>query len=262
MSAASGGGVAAPARFDVLGVMVSAVNMETAVSTLVESASKRTGGYVCVTGVHGVMESQRDHSLREVHNGSLLTVPDGMPMVWMGRVQRNPDVGRVYGPDMMLEVCRASITFGLTSFLLGGGDGLAPVLKESLEQRFPGIQIVGIQTPPFRPYTQEEEDALVTRLRELSPSFVWVGLSTPKQERLAARLSALVPGSIFLGVGAAFDMNAGRLRQAPRWMQRVGLEWLFRLVVEPRRLWRRYLRNNPEFILRAVAQLASGGTRR
>jgi len=236
-------------------VFVDAVDMPGAVRKLCAAASAQQGGYVCVTGVHGVMESQRDEALREIHNQSLLTTPDGMPMVWMGQLQGFREMRRVYGPTLMLEVCRESVQHSFTHFLLGGIPGRVEELEQELERRFPGIAIVGVETPPFRTYTSDEELALVARVQALRPSFVWIGLSTPKQERLAARLSSFLPDVILLGVGAAFDMHAGRLRQAPAWMQALGLEWLFRLAIEPRRLWRRYLRNNPEFAFRAAAQI-------
>lgn len=248
-------------RANVLGVGVDAVDMEMAVQTLFRAAATGAGGYVCVTGVHGVMESQRDEALRLLHNQSLLTTPDGMPTVWVGRLQGHSRMRRVYGPDLMLAVCAAS-SDGSSHYLLGGGEGVAEALAASLRERFPRIRIIGAETPPFRPYSSDEEASLAARLNALSPTFCWIGLSTPKQERLAARLSSAVPRTIFLCVGAAFDIHAGRVRQAPRWIQRTGFEWLFRLAVEPRRLWRRYLRNNPEFILRIALQFISTGRSR
>lgn len=244
-----------------LGVGVDAVNMEGAVQRIIAAASARSGGYVCVTGVHGVMESQRDATLLEIQNRSMLTVPDGMPMVWMGRLQGFSKMKRVYGPDLMLRVCEAGLPLRHRHFFYGGGNGVAEQLSRSLVARYPGLHVAGCATPPFRALSDAELDDVAARLNRDQVEFVWIGLSTPKQERLAARLSALVPRSVFLGVGAAFDMNAGLLAQAPSWMQASGLEWLFRLLAEPRRLWRRYLRNNPEFIVRAALQLLSGQQR-
>ncbi|MHB1329545.1 MAG: WecB/TagA/CpsF family glycosyltransferase [Gemmatimonadales bacterium] len=231
--------------------------MEAAVSRIVEAASEERGGYVCVTGVHGIMESQRDESLRRIHNASLLTTPDGMPTVWVGRLRGHGAMRRVYGPSLMLEVCRRSVANQHSHYLFGGGDGVVDLLQDALERKFAGIRVVGKHTPPFRPLNEEEEHRLLQSLMELRPQYCWVGLSTPKQERFAARMAQMVPSTVFLCVGAAFDMNAGLLRQAPAIMQSMGLEWLFRLAVEPRRLWRRYLRNNPAFMARIAWNAAT-----
>jgi N-acetylglucosaminyldiphosphoundecaprenol N-acetyl-beta-D-mannosaminyltransferase len=177
-----------------------------------------------------------------------------MPTVWMGHLQGHPEMRRVYGPDLMLRVCQLTQSGNFTHFLYGGAPGVAETLKTRLEQQFPGLKIVGSWSPPFRPLTQEEEDTLVRRVAELSPDIFWVGLSTPKQERFMADYWQKLSATLFFGVGAAFDFHAGRVRQAPRWMQRSGLEWLFRLVCEPRRLWKRYLKNNPLFLWRAFLQ--------
>ncbi len=248
-------------RADVLGVGVSAVDLPAAVRIVTDAADARRGGYVCVTGVHGVMESQRDPELLRIHNASLLTTPDGMPTVWVGRSQGHRQMSRVYGPDLMLAVCDAGRSRGHTHYLYGAGPRVAGELQARLEQRFPGIAFVGAQTPPFRALSDEELWEIAASLQQLRPHYCWIGLSTPKQERLMARLAPAVPETVFLGVGAAFDMHAGRLPQAPRWMQRAGLEWFYRLLREPRRLWKRYLVNNPAFVAAvAVRKLRGRGT--
>jgi N-acetylglucosaminyldiphosphoundecaprenol N-acetyl-beta-D-mannosaminyltransferase len=241
-------------RVNVLGVGVDAVNMAQATQTIAAAIARRAGGYVCVTGVHGVMEAQRDPRLRRVLNRSVLTTPDGMPMVWVGRAQGFDRIERVYGPDLMLELCRQSTVTGFGHFLYGGADGVAPMLARRLVERFPGLRVVGTHTPPFRPLTESEEDALVVRLNELGPDIVWVGLSTPKQELFMTRLHHRVAPAVMIGVGAAFDIHSGRVAQAPRWMQRNGLEWLFRVTQEPRRLLPRYARSNPSFVYRIIRQ--------
>jgi N-acetylglucosaminyldiphosphoundecaprenol N-acetyl-beta-D-mannosaminyltransferase len=154
-----------------------------------------------------------------------------------------------------LRLCEVSTANGLTHFFYGGGAGVAEELKTRLGQRFPGLSIVGTFSPPFRPLTTQEENELQRLVARLKPDIFWVGLSTPKQERFMAEHWKTLDATILVGVGAAFDFHAGRVRQAPRWMQRSGLEWLFRLGCEPRRLWRRYLKNNPLFIVRALSQL-------
>jgi N-acetylglucosaminyldiphosphoundecaprenol N-acetyl-beta-D-mannosaminyltransferase len=220
-------------------------------------------GYVTVTGVHGVMESQRDEELKRIHNRSYLSTPDGMPMVWISRWSGFGYCERVYGPDLMLEIFRRSEQSGHHHYLFGGGEGVAPTLAARMEERFPQVQIAGINSPPFRPLNEEEESALVAELREKQPHFFWVGLSTPKQEKFMhgflAKHSDLTRGwshgFVMFGVGAAFDFHAGLVRQAPRWIQRGGLEWLFRTAIEPRRLWKRYEVNNPDFLARIIPQM-------
>ena len=242
-------------RANVLGVGISALNLDLAVAAVAQALEQKAKGYVCVTGVHGVSEAQHDPAFRAILNQAFLNTPDGMPTVWMGRWQGFRDMARVYGPDLMLRVCEHSQARGLTHFLYGGAPGVADELKRRLEQRFPGIEIVGTYTPPFRPLTAQEEMDLARRVEALKPDFFWVGLSTPKQEKFMAHYYQQLDATIFFGVGAAFDFHAGRVRQAPRWMQRSGLEWLYRLGCEPRRLWRRYLKNNPLFVLRLLSQL-------
>ncbi len=235
-------------RVDILGVHVSAINMEMALATFAGWISKGDRQYVCVSGVHGVMESQSDAELMQIHNESGLTTPDGMPLVWCGRFAGADWMDRVYGPDLMLEVCRASLDEGWSHFFYGAGPGVADRLSEQLKVRFPGLNVVGTHTPPFRPLTPDEELEVVRMIDSAGPDFVWVGLSTPKQERWMNVMRPRLSAPVIVGVGAAFDMHAGHLRQAPRWMQRSGLEWLFRLVMEPKRLWRRYLKANPVFV--------------
>ena len=244
------------ARANVLGVGISAINLDRAVAAVAEAVERKTKGYVCVTGVHGVSEAQLDPAFRAILNHSFLTTPDGMPMVWMGRWQGFRDMARVYGPDQMLRVCEYSQSRGLTHFLYGGASGVAEELKRRLERRFPGLRIVGTYTPPFRPLTAGEEQDLVRLVGSLKPDCFWVGLSTPKQEKFMAHYWQKLDATLFFGVGAAFDFHAGRMRQAPRWMQRSGLEWLFRLACDPGRLWKRYLKNNPLFVFRALCQVA------
>ena len=242
-------------RVNVLGVGISALNLDLAVSAVEQALEHKTKGYICVTGVHGVSEAQHDPELRAILNRAFLNTPDGMPMVWMGRLQGVRHMGRVYGPDLMLRICQLSCSAGFTHFLYGGAPGVVEDLKRRLEDRFPGLRIVGAYTPPFRALTDAEEQALTSRVAALKPDVFWVGLSTPKQEKFMAEHLHKLEATLFFGVGAAFDFHAGRLRQAPRWMQRSGLEWFFRLCCEPGRLWKRYLKNNPLFVLRALCQL-------
>lgn len=234
--------------FDVLGVHVSAVNMAQALALIDQWIADRARQYVCVTGVHGVMESRRDPELCDIHNRAGLVTPDGMPLVWLGRLAGRRHVGRVYGPDLLAALCEHSLAAGRRHFFYGGSERALALLREVLERRYPGLQVAGMIAPPFRPLTPAEEADMVAAINAARPDIVWVGLGTPKQERWMAAHVERLKASVLIGVGAAFDFHAGLKPQAPRWMQRAGLEWLFRLATEPRRLWRRYLINNPLFI--------------
>lgn len=235
-------------RVDVLGVGISAIDMEMAVAEITRWIAEGRREYVCVTGVHGVMESQRDPHLLEIHNRSGMTTPDGMPMVWAGRYAGASWMRRVYGPDLMLAVCSRAAEMGWRSFFYGGADGVPELLAERMSDRFPGLIVAGVYSPPFRALTPAEEEEVVTMINDSQADLVWVGLSTPKQEQWMASFRPRLRASVLLGVGAAFDIHSGRVRQAPAWMQAAGLEWVYRLIREPRRLWRRYLSNNPRFV--------------
>jgi len=235
-------------RVDILGVGVHALNMRSAVDILDDAATNGTKGYVTVTGVHGIMEAQDDPSFKHVLNSSLLTTPDGMPTVWIGRSRGFRKMGRVYGPELMLEVCRRSLQTGHTHFIYGGAPGVADDLARVLQSQFPGLRIVGTHTPPFRPLNEQEERGLVDRIDELRPDFFWVCLGAPKQERFMAEYSTKLATTIMVGVGAACDILTGRTKDSPQWVKQSGLQWLHRLLQEPRRLWRRYLILNPRFV--------------
>jgi N-acetylglucosaminyldiphosphoundecaprenol N-acetyl-beta-D-mannosaminyltransferase len=230
--------------------------MADAVRLIGEWIVGREQHYVCVTGVHGIMECRRDEELLRIHNAAGLVTPDGMPLVWLSRWQGFHRTSRVYGPDLMLACCAASHTAGSRHFLYGGGPGVVERLAERLRGRFAGLSIVGTYTPPFRGLTPGEDEEVIERINRSEADIVWVGLSTPKQERWMFAHRGRIKAPVMVGVGAAFDFHAGLKRQAPRWMQRSGLEWLFRLWSEPRRLWRRYLRNNPLFVWYVLRQAA------
>jgi N-acetylglucosaminyldiphosphoundecaprenol N-acetyl-beta-D-mannosaminyltransferase len=210
--------------------------------------------YVCVTPAHAVMEARRDPEFRRILNRSGLTTPDGMAIVWLLRWQGHRHVERVYGPDLMLAVCEAGLAKGYRHFLYGGEPGVADKLAARLRACLPGLQVVGTLTPGFGHPTADEDAQATAAVHGSQADIVWVGLSTPKQERWMADHVGRVEAPVLIGVGAAFDFLSGRRPQAPRWMQRSGLEWLFRLATEPRRLWPRY-RQYPLFVLLAVAQL-------
>ena len=242
-------------RVNVLGVGLSVLNLRTALAAIADAVRTRRKGYVCVTGVHGVMEAQDDAAFKHILNGAFLCTPDGMPMVWAGKLNGHGDMCRVYGPDLMLEVCAWSETSGGKHFFYGGADGVAELLAQKLKAKFPRLQVVGTYTPPFRALNADEQKNLATQISETKPDILWVGLSTPKQEKFMAEYLPKLDVTLMIGVGAAFDFHSGRVKQAPRWMQRSGLEWFYRLCSEPRRLAKRYCRNNPLFVLKFFCQL-------
>ena len=214
---------------DVLGVNVSAIAMEDATATIERWIAEGRREYVCITGVHGVMECRRDPTLRKIHNEAGMVMPDGVPLVYFLRLTGKKCAQRVYGPDLMREMTAISARHGYRQFYYGGNVGVAEKLRMTLVRSLPGLQVVGTFCPPFREMMPREDQAAVDMINAARPHIVWVGLSTPKQERwMAAHLGRLdVP--VMIGVGAAFDFLAGTKRQAPKWMQRHALEWLFRL---------------------------------
>jgi len=240
---------------NVLGVNVSAIDLCGAAEMADRWIAAGNRGYICVTGVHGVMDAQADPEFRHVLNHAFLNVPDGMPMSWVGRLQGFNKMDRVFGPDLMASLCRISVERNYRHFLYGGEPGVAELLKQRLESRFPGLQIVGTYTPPFRNLTLEEEEEIVGELQELKPHIVWVGLSTPKQERFMARYVDRFQVPLLVGVGAAFDYHTGRIRDCSGWIKRAGLQWLHRLLQDPKRLWKRYLKNNPAFLWKIALQI-------
>jgi len=239
-----------PPRYNVLGVGVSALTLPAARDFVLAARGRRQVGYVCVTTVHGISEARTDPEFRAILNASALTTPDGMPLVWLGP----RGVQRVYGPDLLLAVCDSGRAAGLRHYFYGGAPGVAAALQARLAERFPGLAVVGAYTPPYRPLTPEEFAAFQADVARARPDVIWVGLGTPKQERFMAAHWRALDAGLLIGVGAAFDFHSGRVRQAPRWMQRSGFEWLFRLATEPRRLGPRYLKTNPLFVLRVLAQ--------
>ncbi len=226
--------------FRVLGVRIHAVQIADTIEQIEQwIAARGAGHYVAFTGMHGVTEARRDLDFRNVLNSADLVVPDGMPLVWLGRWHKHSLKRRVYGPDLMRAFC-AKTGSQYRHFFFGGATGVADGLACTLNRQY-GIVVAGTYTPPFRPLTKDEEIEVAVKVAEAAPDLLWVGLSTPKQERWMREHRGKLSVPVMLGVGAAFDLNSGRVRQAPVWMRENGLEWLFRLMVEPSRLWKRYL---------------------
>jgi N-acetylglucosaminyldiphosphoundecaprenol N-acetyl-beta-D-mannosaminyltransferase len=226
--------------FQVLGVRVHAIQIPETIAQIEQwIASRDNGHYVAFTGMHGVTEARRDASLRHILNTADLVVPDGMPLVWLGRWHNHPLRRRVYGPELMQAFCEKTRS-QYRHFFYGGNTGVANDLAQTLRRQY-GIIVAGTYTPPFRPLSLNEENEIAACVNAAAPDLLWVGLSTPKQERWMFEYREKLTVPVMLGVGAAFDLNSGKLRQAPAWMRENGLEWLFRLLIEPRRLWKRYL---------------------
>lgn len=244
-----------PERGDVLGVAISSVTIADAVARIAGWIDESHRTYVCCTSIHGVMESQRDHRLRDIHNRAGMVTPDGMPLVWFRRLFGDRRIDRVYGPDLMRAVTAMSAANGYRQFYFGGANGVADQLAQKLRASHEGLCVAGTFCPPFRPPTPEEDQAAIDFINATHPDIVWVGLSTPKQERWMADHLGRIEAPVMIGVGAAFDFLSGTKRQAPRWIQRHGLEWLFRLCCEPRRLWRRYAYIVPGFLLLGGSEL-------
>jgi N-acetylglucosaminyldiphosphoundecaprenol N-acetyl-beta-D-mannosaminyltransferase len=241
-------------QVNILGVGVSAINMAMALDFMEWAVAQRLRTYVSVCPVSTVLACLDDPATRRAVNGAGLVTPDGMPIVWLTRAAGHPHVSRVYGPDLMLGFCARSAGPGGRHYFYGGAEGATEQLAAVLTARFPGLQVAGGYSPPFRPLTPEEDAEVVDRINAANPDVVWVGLGSPKQDLWMATHRERLDAPLLVGVGAAFDFYTGRVRQAPRWLMRIGLEWLFRLFQEPRRLWRRYLLGNPRFVVNVILQ--------
>jgi N-acetylglucosaminyldiphosphoundecaprenol N-acetyl-beta-D-mannosaminyltransferase len=243
-----------PKRESILGVNVSALNVQMALEQLGHWVTTRTQHYVCVAPAHSIMDGYNQPALKQIFNGSGMTTPDGMAVVWLLKLKGYRHVQRVYGPDLLLATCEYGLQKGYRHYFYGGAPGVADRLVERLSKKFPGLQVAGTFTPPFHPMSVEDDEKIIDEINQAQADIVWVGLGSPKQEYWMHTHMGRLNAPIMVGVGAAFDFLSGTKPQAPLWMQRSGLEWLFRLANEPGRLWPRY-RQYPKFILLAVAEL-------
>lgn len=241
-------------RLDVLGIGISAVDLAIAIGEVERWVRQGCRSYVTVTGVHGVMESVRNEEVRQAHNAAGLVLPDGMPLVWLLWQGGFRFVDRVCGPDFMLAVFDRFQQSGYRHFLYGGTPRTLELLHSNLIRKFPAAKIVGAHAPPFRPAGACEDEAVIEAMNASGAEIIWVGLSTPKQELWMARHRHRLSTPALIGVGAALDFHAGLVRRAPRWLQRSGLEWTYRIAMEPRRLGTRYMRNNPAFLALLAAE--------
>ena len=250
--------VVAPATVDVQGIPLALTDYEGTLDWVQDTVAAGQRGYVCVANVHAVMAAAEDEGLRLALLGSSINVPDGQPLVWALSALGHPLDGRVYGPELMARACARGVEAGQRFYLYGGrNQGALVQLALNLRQRYPGLQVVGGYSPPHRPLSGEERLAVVKQINASRADVVWVGIGVPKQEKWMAELRAPLDAPVLIGVGAAFDFHAGLVPQAPNWIQESGLEWAYRLAHEPRRLWRRYSRYNPRFVLGFARQLTA-----
>lgn len=240
---------------EILDVYVSVIYLSDAVYILRQWISDKTNNYVCVTPAHALMECHRDNQIRNVYNHAGLVTPDGMAVVWILKLLKHRDVGRVYGPDLMNELCRISLQTGYKHFFYGNTGAVLSDLKEKLEEKYPGIQIAGSISPPFRELTNQEDEEICKQISESGADILWVGLGSPKQELWMYHHQGKIDVPVMIGVGAAFDFLSGNKPQAPRWIQRSGFEWFYRFLQEPQRLWKRYLLGYPRFVILIMIEL-------
>jgi N-acetylglucosaminyldiphosphoundecaprenol N-acetyl-beta-D-mannosaminyltransferase len=244
----TGGSETSVGAVPTLGVYLAAQRYDAAIARFVEAAAnhRQLRAHFCT--VHSLVEAHANASLREVFASAEMVAMDGMPLVWLARLRGARHAERVCGPDVMLSLCDVGRDIGLRHFFMGGQAGVPEALASRLAAMYPGLEVVGTESPPFRAMSPEEVSAMVNRINAAAPHALWIGLGSPKQEFWAAEHEDRLSVPLILPVGAAFDFHSGRLRRAPRWMQRLGLEWLFRLAAEPRRLFRRYVITNSRFI--------------
>ena len=236
---------------NIMGVDIAAIDMPWLVDFLVQNLHDLSGDYICVSNVHTTVTAYDDPKYRAVQNGAVLAIPDGGPLSSVGRRRGYANMQRTTGPSLMGEIFQISAQNGYRHYFYGSTQETLDRLQEELSHKYPGIQISGMFSPPFRPLTEEEDRAIITEINEANPDFIWIGLGAPKQEVWMAEHQGKVNG-LMIGVGAGFDYYAGNIKRAPVWMQTCNLEWLYRLLQDPRRLFKRYLYTNSKFIWNAV----------
>ena len=236
---------------NILGVEIADINMQWLLRFTDENIDRLAGDYICVANVHTTVRSSEDEAYRSVQNGSIVTIPDGGPLSTVGRKRGATQIARTTGPDYMGEIFKISAEKGYRHYFYGSTPETLEKLVGNLQRDYPGIQVVGSCSPPFRELSAEEDDEIIERICGANPDFIWVGLGAPKQERWMAIHQGRVNG-LMVGVGAGFDYFAGNISRAPAFMQNHNLEWLYRLFQEPRRLFKRYLVTNSKFIWKAM----------
>jgi N-acetylglucosaminyldiphosphoundecaprenol N-acetyl-beta-D-mannosaminyltransferase len=240
----------------ILGVPVAAINIRQALDIMTGWIASRHSAYICATDVNSVMRAQDDARHMEALRAADLIIADGTPLVWIARLRGERRMSRVCGPDLFTAACAASTRRGWRHYLVGGMPGVADELASCMKRENPGLEVVGVECPPFRSLTAAEDEEMLARINAAKPDIVWVGLGCPKQERWMLEHRPRLPGIVLVGISAAFDFHTERVKRAPIWMRTRGLEWLHRLMSEPRRLWRRYLVKAPRFIVASLVETA------
>lgn len=236
---------------NIMGVHIAAINMDWLVKYLAKNLADIKGDYICVSNVHTTVTSYENASYCTIQNGALMAIPDGGPLSTVGQRRGHKDMARTTGPSLMGEIFKISVEKGYRHYFYGSKEETLELLYQRLAQNYPGIQIVGMCSPPFRPMTADEDKAIVDRINETKPDFVWVGLGAPKQEKWMADHQGKING-LMIGVGAGFDYYAENIKRAPEWMQKCNLEWVYRLLQDPKRLFKRYWSTNTKFIWNAM----------
>ena len=235
----------------ILGVAIADINMDWLIRFTAENIARLAGDYMCVSNVHTTVMAYEDQAYREIQNGGIMAVPDGGPLSFVGRKRGHKGMERTTGPDYLEEILRISKENGYKHYFYGSLPNTLAKLKNEIEERFPGTEIVGMYSPPFRPLTQAEDAEIIEAINKVNPDFIWIGLGAPKQEKWMAEHQGKVNG-FMVGVGAAFDYMAGNIERAPDWMQKSNLEWCYRLLQDPKRLFKRYFTTNTKFIVNAM----------
>jgi len=243
-----------PDRFNVIGCQINRTTMDGALDLVVEGARNGRGGYICFTNVHASVVANQDTSFMQLVNHSFMSLPDGKPIYWVGRLQGLDGLQQVPGPDFFFRMLSRKEVPPLRHYVFGGKQEVLDALLEIAPKKWPDAHIVGVESPPFRPLTDEEIVQSLQRIRDARPDFVWVSLGAPKQEQWMARHWEALRPAVLLGVGAAFDFHAEAVRRAPVWMRKCGFEWLHRFSQEPKRLWKRYLYTNSMFVFLLMKQ--------
>lgn len=236
---------------NIMGVELAAINMPWLIEFTKKYIKELSGEYICVSNVHTTVMSYDDKEYCAVQNGGIMAIPDGGPLSSVGRKRGFPDMQRTTGPDYMKEILKISAAEGYRHYFYGSTEKTLNKLSKILEKRYPNVQVAGMYSPPFRPLTKEEDEDVIRRINESHADFVWIGLGAPKQECWMSDHKGKIKG-LMVGVGAAFDYEAGNINRAPMWMQKANLEWLYRLLQEPKRLFKRYFYTNTKFVWNTV----------
>ena len=235
----------------IMGVRIAAINMRWLLNYTIKNIKKLSGDYMCVSNVHTTVTAYETPEYLAVQNGGIMAIPDGGPLSTLGKKRGYPEMERVTGPSYMEEVLKISEKYGYRHYFYGSTEETLDKMSQNLKQKYPELQVAGLYSPPFRPLTEEEDKQIIAQINAANPDFVWIGLGAPKQEYWMAAHQGKLNG-FMIGVGAGFDYMAGNISRAPIWMQKCNLEWLYRLIQDPKRLFKRYFETNTKFIWHAV----------